>query len=84
MPLKIDGPAGRQEITREYRNNYDRIFRGVSATFCGDTQVSDKCLSCTTPQCHFNKLTPEKSNETKCRYCGRSLNEYDHLTCGLN
>jgi hypothetical protein len=32
MPLKIDGPAGRQEITREYRDNYDRIFRGISSS----------------------------------------------------
>jgi hypothetical protein len=26
MPVEIDGPAGRQEVTKEYRDNYDRIF----------------------------------------------------------
>ena len=25
--LPIDGPAGRQEVTDDYRDNYDRIFR---------------------------------------------------------
>ena len=28
MPkLKIDGPAGRQEVSDKYRANYDAIFR---------------------------------------------------------
>ena len=28
MPkLKIDGPAGRQEVSNKYRENYDAIFK---------------------------------------------------------
>jgi len=30
MPVKIDGPSGRQEISNEYRKNYDRIFNRTS------------------------------------------------------
>jgi hypothetical protein len=27
--LPIDGPAGRNEVSDEYRDNYDRIFKKV-------------------------------------------------------
>ena len=27
--LEIDGPAGRSEVTENYRDNYDRIFRKI-------------------------------------------------------
>jgi len=33
MPVKIDGPAGRQEVTKEYRENYDRIFSRTSVPY---------------------------------------------------
>jgi len=29
--LDIDGPAGRQEVTDKYRDNYDRIFKKPSS-----------------------------------------------------
>jgi hypothetical protein len=31
--LEIDGPAGRQEVSDNYRDNYDLIFRKDSQTF---------------------------------------------------
>jgi hypothetical protein len=51
MPLKIDGPAGRQEITREYRDNYDRIFRGISLPKYNTTQRA------------WHATTPKKSKQ---------------------
>jgi hypothetical protein len=62
MPVKIDGPAGRQEVTDEYRKNYDRIFNGTSAsTSCGRCGASEKCKDCT-PQCDHNGGKYDKSN----------------------
>lgn len=63
MPLKIDGPAGRQEVNKKYRDNYDGIFSRTSLTFCGSKTVTSKCADCTTPQCHLNRQTPKKSTK---------------------
>ena len=58
MPVPIDGPAGRNEVTDEYRDNYDRIFSGTSvSTFCGQCGVTEKCKDCT-PQCDHNGKSP--------------------------
>ena len=43
MPVPIDGPAGRQEVTDEYRENYDRTFNGTSVcTGCDDCDCTPK------------------------------------------
>lgn len=67
MPVKIDGPAGRNEVTDEYRKNYDRIFNGSSAS----RNRSHKAWQCPDPRkcqvdqsesCKHCTCTPEKSN----------------------
>lgn len=52
MPLKIDGPAGRQKVTDEYRKNYDRIFNGIPVCRCQDPRlcqvdITESCKHCT-------------------------------------
>ena len=52
MPVKIDGPAGRQHVSQEYRDNYDRTFRGTAVCGCPDPREcqvdrSESCKHCT-------------------------------------
>jgi len=60
MPVKIDGPAGRQEVTDEYRKNYDRIFNGTSVCNCPDPRLCkvDRSKSC--KHCACNPVKSKK------------------------
>ena len=58
MPVPIDGPAGRQEVTDEYRENYDRTFNGTSVCNCPDFDNCTRCI--------HGKVPPKVS---PCREC---------------
>jgi hypothetical protein len=39
--LSIDGPAGRNEVTNQYRSNYDRIFGGIGSLYYRGVKVCE-------------------------------------------
>jgi len=67
MPVKIDGPAGRHEVTDEYRENYDRIFNGSSAS----RNRSHKAWQCPDPRKTFGYRNGECAFNMKSKNVGK-------------
>ena len=55
--LSIDGPAGRNEVTDDYRDNYDMIFRRSISLYFGGERILE------TLPCGGFKTFPKKSQK---------------------